>query len=90
MTPRTLTALAQLGRALGILAGLWLLSVHATRVRHQAAGPLLSDVKAAHQRLLDAVHAAGPLIDFGDQTCPGCGREHPGAECAQPSLLEET
>ena len=32
---------------------------------------------------------AGPLIDFGDQTCPACSLEHPGAECAQPSLLEE-
>ena len=30
MTPRTLSPLAHLGRAVGILAGLWLLTVPAT------------------------------------------------------------
>lgn len=28
-------------------------------------------------------------IDLPDQTCGACGREHPGADCAPPTLLEE-
>ena len=27
------------------------------------------------------------LIDFPDQTCPGCQLEHPGADCQQPDLF---
>jgi hypothetical protein len=37
--------------------------------------------------VVDAV--LGPLVDFPDQTCGECGREHPGADCAPPTLLEE-
>ena len=58
-----------------------------TRDRHQSHGPLLSDVRATHERLVAAVHAAREL--FGDQTCPACGLEHPGRVCDVPSLLEE-
>ena len=60
----------------------------ATRDDHQARGPRLSDLRAAHQRLIDAVHAAGPLVDLPDQTCSACGLEHPGADCQQPDLFE--
>ncbi len=59
----------------------------ATRDDHLAHGPRLSDLRAAHQRLIDAVHA-NPLVDFPDQTCPACGLEHPGADCGQPDLFE--
>ena len=59
----------------------------ATRDAHQAHGPRLSDLRAAHQRLIDAVHAAGPLVDLPDQTCSACGLEHPGADCPQPDLF---
>ena len=38
--------------------------------------------------VVDAV--LGPLVDFPDQTCPACGLEHPGADCPQPTLLEES
>ena len=60
----------------------------ATRDDHQARGPRLSDLRAAHQRLIDAVHAAGPLADLPDQTCAACGLGHPGALCDVPSLLD--
>jgi len=60
----------------------------AARDAHRQHGSLLSAVKAAHQQPIDAVRAAGPLVDWPDQTCQACGQEHPGAECQQPSLWE--
>ena len=31
-----------------------------------------------------------PLIEFPDQTCRACQLEHPGADCQQPDLFEES
>ena len=58
------------------------------RVRdlHHNDGPRLSSLRAAHDALVDTVHA--DLIDLPDQTCTACGLEHPGALCGQPTLLE--
>lgn len=49
---------------------------------HQERTRLASDV--AHGE-----RVAAQLVDLPDQTCGACGREHPGADCAPPSLLEE-
>ena len=32
---------------------------------------------------------AGPLIDLPDQTCRGCGTEHPGAPCELQDALPD-
>ena len=42
---------------------------------------------ATMRPVVDVVLSFGPLIDFPDQTCPGCRLEHPGADCQQPDLF---
>ena len=53
----------------------------------EAVGKIAEDV-------LTSLRANGwalvPLIDFPDQTCPGCQLEHPGTDCQQPDLFEES
>ena len=43
---------------------------------------------ATMRPVVDVVLSFGPLIDFPDQTCPGCQLEHPGADCQQPDMFE--
>ncbi len=44
--------------------------------------------------IIASLRAAGwvlvPLVDFPSQSCDACGLEHPGSDCQQPDLFEES